>query len=59
MSGNTPLGKAIRGACDELDALGALELAALTEAEALLQSVGYAGSLFAAPSPTDAEGDLE
>jgi hypothetical protein len=57
MSGNTPLGKAVRGACDELDALGALELDTLNQAEALLKSVGYKGSLFTAP-PAAARDDV-
>ena len=57
MSGNTPLGKAVRGACDELDALGALELDTLTQAEALLKSVGYKGSLFTAPAVAQDDAD--
>jgi len=48
MSGSTRLGKAIRSACDELDALAALEDEALREADGLLQRLGVKGSLFGA-----------
>ena len=47
MSGAAPLGRAVRGACDELDALGALEREVLGEAEALLKKQGMRGTLFA------------
>lgn len=57
MSGNTPLGKAIRGACEELDTLGSLERDTLNEAEALLKSVGYKGSLFT-PPPSEGDDDV-
>ncbi|KAI7838438.1 hypothetical protein COHA_007701 [Chlorella ohadii] len=49
MSSKTPLGKAVAGACDELDALGSLERQTLEEAEGLLKKLGFKGSLFAAP----------
>ncbi|PSC69426.1 hypothetical protein C2E20_7059 [Micractinium conductrix] len=47
MSSNTPLGKAVRGVCEELDTLGGLERQTLEEAEALLKQLGFKGSLFA------------
>jgi hypothetical protein len=47
MSASTRLGKAIRSACDELDALAALEDEALQKADGLLQKLGVVkGSLF-------------
>lgn len=46
MTTNTQLGKAVRDACQELDALAALEREALDQAEALLRTVGFKGSLF-------------
>jgi hypothetical protein len=49
MSASTRLGKAIRSACDELDALAALEDEALREADALLGKLGVVkGSIFGA-----------
>lgn len=49
MSASTRLGKAIRSACDELDALAAIEDATLREADALLGKLGVVkGSLFGA-----------
>lgn len=58
MSASTRLGKAIRSACDELDALAAIEDATLKEADALLGKLGVVkGSLFgAAASGLGAEG---
>ncbi|KAL4447784.1 hypothetical protein ABPG75_005003 [Micractinium tetrahymenae] len=49
MTSNTPLGRAVKGACDELDSLGELERQTLEEAEGLLKKLGFKGSLFAAP----------
>jgi len=46
MSSNTPLGKAVRDTCSELEALAALERETLQEAEDLLKNVGFKGSLF-------------
>ncbi len=49
MSASTRLGKAIRSACDELDALAALEDEALREADVLLGKLGVVkGSIFGA-----------
>jgi hypothetical protein len=49
MTSNTPLGKAIKEACSELDTLAALEKETLTEADALLKKLGLKSSLFDEP----------
>lgn len=49
MTSNTPLGKAIKEACSELDNLAALEKETLTEADALLKKLGLKSSLFDVP----------
>ena len=54
MSGSTPLGKAVRSTCDELDALAALEQQTLADAEQLLKSMGWRGSLFDSRSSSSA-----
>jgi len=53
MSSNTQLGKAVRDACAELDALAELEQEALSEADALLKKLGYKGSIFNMDSPKE------
>ena len=42
----------LQGACEELGALGALEAQQLQDAEALLKSIGWKGSLFSGGSGT-------
>ncbi|KAL4442521.1 hypothetical protein ABPG77_005105 [Micractinium sp. CCAP 211/92] len=62
MTTNTPLGKAVKGACDELDTLGELERQTLEQAEDLLKQLGFKGSLFAAPQQgqqQDAQGQQQ
>lgn len=49
MTSNTPLGKAIKEACSEIDNLAALEKETLTEADALLKKLGLKGSIFDVP----------
>ncbi|KAG7668722.1 hypothetical protein Ndes2526B_g03652 [Nannochloris sp. 'desiccata'] len=49
MTSNTPLGKAIKEVCSELDNLAALEKETLTEADALLKKLGLKTSLFDVP----------
>ena len=46
MTSNTQLGKAVRDAVSELDALAALERETLVEADALLKKLGLKSSLF-------------
>ena len=46
MTSNTQLGKAVRDAVRELDALAALERETLVEADALLKKLGLKSSLF-------------
>ena len=50
MTSNTPLGKAVKDACNELDTLVALERETLTEADALLKKLGIKTSLFDVPA---------
>ena len=46
MTSNTQLGQAVRGACEELETLGALEAEVLRESEELLKKLGFKGTLF-------------
>jgi hypothetical protein len=58
MSSNTPLGKAVKEACKELDTLAALERETLNEADALLKKLGIKSSIFDVPAVADeSEGD--
>ncbi|KAI3425046.1 hypothetical protein D9Q98_008424 [Chlorella vulgaris] len=60
LSSNTELGRAVRGACSELETLEGLERDTLQQAEDLLKQMGFKGSLFAgAPPPPPLEGDDE
>lgn len=51
LTSNTPLGKAVGGACDELEALAALERDAAMQAAELLRKLGYKGDLLSNPPP--------
>ena len=53
MTSNTPLGKAIKEACSEIDNLAALERETLTEADALLKKLGLKGSIFDVPEAAE------
>ena len=55
MSSNTPLGKAIKEVCSELDTLGELERETLEEADALLKKLGLKTSIFDVPKVDDNE----
>jgi hypothetical protein len=59
MSSNTPLGKAVKDACAELDTLAGLERETLEEAEKLLKQLGYKGSLFDSGSGNNPDGNTE
>ncbi|BDA45573.1 hypothetical protein COCOBI_07-3600 [Coccomyxa sp. Obi] len=45
LSSNTQLGQAVRDACDELETLAALERQSLSEAQQLLEKLGYKGNV--------------
>ena len=49
MTASTPLGRAVRNSIEELHALDGLQNDLLVEAEAILKSVGFKGTLFHAP----------
>jgi len=51
LTSNTALGKAVGGACDELEALAALERDAAMQAAELLRKLGYKGDLLSNPPP--------
>eukprot|EP01024_Parvocaulis_polyphysoides_P035208 TRINITY_DN3116_c1_g2_i1.p2 TRINITY_DN3116_c1_g2~~TRINITY_DN3116_c1_g2_i1.p2 ORF type:complete len:148 (+),score=18.70 TRINITY_DN3116_c1_g2_i1:67-510(+) len=51
LSSNTPLGQAVRGACDELDTLGSIEKDVLKESSDLLKKLGYKGDIFKPKNP--------
>lgn len=51
LSPNTPLGKAIRSACDELEHLNKMEMESLTQAQSLLAKLGYKGDIFQGKPP--------
>lgn len=59
MTSNTPLGKAIKEACGELDNLAALEKETLTEADALLKKLGLKSSLFDVPVAESDDDELK
>lgn len=52
MSGNTELGKAVRGACDELDSLGQLVRGALGTSTGDFPTIVAARGCCAAAGPT-------
>lgn len=56
MTSSTPLGKAVKEACAELDNLAALERETLSEADALLKKLGIKTSIFDAPASSESEG---
>uniref|UniRef100_A0A061SH60 Uncharacterized protein n=1 Tax=Tetraselmis sp. GSL018 TaxID=582737 RepID=A0A061SH60_9CHLO len=49
LSSNTPLGRAVRSACEELETLNAIESDVLGEADSLLRKLGYKGGSLAPP----------
>ena len=51
LTSNTPLGRAVGGACDELEALAELERDAAIGAANLLKKLGYKGTLLDNPPP--------
>lgn len=51
LTSNTPLGRAVGGACDELEALAELERDAALQAANLLKKLGYRGTLLDNPPP--------
>jgi hypothetical protein len=51
LTSNTPLGRAVGGACDELEALAELERDAAVQAANLLKKLGYRGNLLDNPPP--------
>mmetsp|Transcript_44095 Transcript_44095/g.112559 ORF Transcript_44095/g.112559 Transcript_44095/m.112559 type:complete len:172 (-) Transcript_44095:213-728(-) len=53
LSSNTPLGRAIRSACDELDELGQMERDVQAQAEALLRQLGYKGDSLTRKAPSE------
>jgi hypothetical protein len=57
MTSNTPLGKAIKEACSELDNLAALEKETLTEADALLKKLGLKSSIFDVPEAKSSDSE--
>lgn len=57
MTSNTPLGKAVKEACAELDTLAALERETLSEADALLKKLGLKTSIFDVPAGSGGEGE--
>lgn len=61
LSSNTPLGRAVREACDELDHLAQLEGEVLGEASALLAKLGIKPAALQprAPPPQQQEEDSE
>ena len=57
MTSNTPLGRAVGAACDELADLAALEAEAADAAAALLLKLGYRVSKEAAPAAATEDGE--
>ena len=55
MTSNTPLGKAVKDACAELDTLAALERRTLNEADALLKKLSLKSSIFDVPAGSGSE----
>ena len=51
LTSNTPLGRAVGGACDELEAQAELERDAAVQAANLLKKLGYRGTLLDNPPP--------
>ena len=58
MSSKTELGKALRQACQEIDALSQLEGDILKQAEEVLKNAGFKGSIFATPQKEE-EGEKD